>query len=89
MPASLGTHLEQVVEAVVVVGIACVSVGEQAVDIFPDEPLSAKSVIAFECTHADPHRTWVKELASKNMNWMVVTLDTFQLERLALNDVAP
>ena len=50
-------------------------------DISPCEPVNICVFVAFERTHASPHRLCVNILAPKNMNIISVTRDTSHFDR--------
>ena len=56
--------------------------------IRPDEPSNIETLFAVEVTQALPQRVCVKDDAPANMTFILVTLDTSQFERSALNDDA-
>ena len=70
--------------AVPVIEEGAVPVVEQ---ICPDEPSNIPSLFAVEVNHA-PQSVCVKDDASENMSFMLVTLDTSHLEMSPLNDDA-
>ena len=58
-------------------------------DIDPREAVNMAFLLAFEWTQADPHRFWLNDFASKNMEFMLVTRDTSHFDMSILNDDAP
>ena len=72
-----------VMVVVVVVGVAHIA------DIDADEPSeNMSSLAAFELTHAAPHRVRLKDVAPRNIRFIVVTWETSHLDRSLLKDVA-
>ena len=57
-------------------------------DIDPDDPVNIFVLLAFELTHSIPQSFWLNASALKNIESMLVTLDTSHFERSLLNDDA-
>ena len=54
----------------------------------PDEPSNMFVLLALELTQLASHSSWLNALASKNMLFIEVTLDTSHFETSLLNDFA-
>ena len=76
-----------VVVVVVEVAVLVVEVVVLVVQIRPDEPSNIPSLFASEVSHA-PQSVFAKDDAPENISSMLITLDTFHLERSPLNDDA-
>ena len=66
----------------------CTHAPHTVFDIDPGESSNMSSFIAFELTHAAPHSVCWKERAPLNIDCMLVTWDTAQLDRSWLKDSA-
>ena len=75
------------VEVVVSLRVVVVTV-HTAIDIDPYEPSNIISLLAFEFTQAVPQSFRLNDIASQNMKFIFVTLDTSHFEMSILKDVA-
>ena len=57
-------------------------------DIDPDEPINVKVLGALEWTQAAPQSFRLNNIAPRNMESMLLTLDTSHFEMSPLNDLA-
>ena len=69
-----------------VVVVVAIGVGKH---IDPDDPVNIWLLSAFEWTQTDLQSVWLKDVAHKNNEFMLVTRDTFHFERSPLKLVLP
>ena len=78
----------RVVMKVVLLSEEVVEVLVLPVQIRPDDPSNIPSLFAVEVSHASPQSVCAKDDAPLNISHIMITPDTFQLERSASNDDA-
>ena len=58
-------------------------------DIDPKEPSNIPNFVALELTQQVPHKSCLKDFASRNISFMLITLEGCHFEMSPLNDDAP